>query len=368
MADLKYRQGSYAEVQLFAAPVLTDLADQISLEELATAYRWSGVAATALGDYDTALDQLQQAEILCHQVQNKDRLSRVWESMAFIYFLQKKLELALTYTQKSLELSREFSTVANVASSLSNIALVQLQLGRPIDALATLNEAITTVRSVSRNYLATFLANKAEILCYLGRFTEAQACFAEANDLFSKMDDDGGVLELSLLQAYEYHCALGEWQAATALLQRAQDLISQRLESDPEARARLLIALSQVALAKEDFLRADQYCQEALALVEEKDIAWWRPAVYYLLGRAEWGLGHDAQAAKTLHLGVTAVAGDGCPDYLPLLYLALAEVEPDRKVEHLQNCVMTANQRARYVDRIYCLDVAGAELLRSQPE
>ncbi|MBK7918396.1 MAG: tetratricopeptide repeat protein [Chloroflexi bacterium] len=71
-------------------------------------------------------------------------------------FYKKNLELALKYTQQSLELSRDFSTAANVASSLSNIALVQLQLGRPKDALITLEEAVTIVRGVSRNYLAAF--------------------------------------------------------------------------------------------------------------------------------------------------------------------------------------------------------------------
>ncbi|MBK8130985.1 MAG: tetratricopeptide repeat protein [bacterium] len=92
-------------------------------------------------------------------------------------YMAKNLELALKYTQQSLELSRDFSTAATFASSLSNIALVQLQLGQPKDALLTLEEAITIVRGVSRNYLAAFLVNKAEILCYLGDFAEAKVFF-----------------------------------------------------------------------------------------------------------------------------------------------------------------------------------------------
>lgn len=362
MADLKYRHGSYDEMHQFTNKVIRELTEQIPIVDLATAYRWSGVAATVSGDYEVALDQLYHAETLCYQIENRERLARIWESMAFVYFLQKNLELALKYTQQSLELSRDFSTVANVASSLSNIALVQLQLGQPKDALLTLEEAITIVRGVSRNYLAAFLVNKAEILCYLGDFAEAKVCFSEAGDLFSLMDDDFGLLEVSLSLAYEYHCALRDWDEASMILKRVQDLITLRPELNPEAQVRLLIALSQISLAKGDFLAAQRYGDQAFALVESKEIGWWRPAACYFSGKAKLELGNATQALDMLHLGVTAVANDGCPDYLPLLMLALAEAEPEKRIEHLQKCIASAEKRARYVDRAYCIEVAEARL------
>jgi tetratricopeptide (TPR) repeat protein len=364
MADLKYRHGSYNEMKYFASQVVTQLAEQIPVDELAHAYRWLGVVATTLGDYEVAIDHLRQAEMLNRQVQNKDRLARVLESMAFVYYLQKKLELALTYMRQSVELSRDFSIPANTASSLSNIALVEFQLGRPFDALATLEEAIKIVRQVSRNFLAVFLANKGEILCYLGEFSEAQECFAEANDLFNIMDDDSGLLEVCLLQAYEYYCALKEWDLARVLLKRAEELITLRPDFEPEASARLLIALSTVSLANDDFLAAKQQAIEALALVEEKEITWWRPAVYNLYARVSLALGEIEQAFQAAQSGITAVSNGGCPDYLPLLFLAMGEAKPEKRLEYLQDCVLAAEKRARYVDRVHCLQIAEIEMMK----
>jgi len=365
MADLKYRSGNYGEMEPFASKVITELARQIPEDEVAAAYRWSGVAATVQGNYEFAVSQLKQAEELNRAARNSDRLARTLESMAFVYFLQKKLELALVNMQHSVALSRNFSTPANTASALSNIALVQFQLGRPDDALFTFNEAIATARNVSRNFLANALTNKAEVLCYLGRFAEAQVCFAESGDLFSIMDDDRGMLEVLLLQAYEYHCALAEWEVALKLLHRAEDLIILHPDLSPEAHIRLHIALSQIALVKEDFSIALHQSSEALALVEEKEIAWWRPPAYYFHGKTQLALGQRERAMEALQMGINAVKSEGCADYLPLLYLALAEVEPEKKVQHFQNCEATAKKRARFKDRVYCLEVVGSELGKS---
>lgn len=363
MADLKYRQGDYDDMQALTARVIGELADQIPADELARAYQWSGVAATTLGNYDAALEDLQRAETLSRQIKNNDRLARVLESLAFVYFLKKKLELALVHMQQSVALARNFSIPANIASSLSNIALVQLQLGRPEDGLITLNEAIGLARDVSRNFLAHFLINKAEVLCYLGKFDEAQRCFNEANELFSSMDDERGLLEVTLLQAYEYYSALGAWDEASILLQQAQSLIAHWPELNLESQARLFIALGQVALAQQRLPEAQNYLVDALSLVDEKNLAWWRPVAYYFSGKVQLALGEGARALALLRMGETAVANEGCPDYLPLIYLALAEADPAQKTAHLQACLEAVQKRARYVDREYCLRTATSELL-----
>jgi len=362
MTDLKYRHGNYDEMQIYAAKVITELADYIPIDELAYAYRWSGVVATALGNYELALADLQRAETLCRQVANRDRLARVLESLAFVYYLQKKLDLALYYMQQSVDLARDFSVQANTASSLSNIALVQFQLGQPENALYTLTEAITIGREASRNFLAHFLINKAEVLCYLGRFSEAQTHFDEANDLFGRMDDERGLLELLLLQAHEYHIPLHEWDSASECLHRAQELMIPLSDSNSEARVRLLIGLGQMALEHQKVETAQDCFVEALELVEEKEIAWWRPSVYFFNGKTQLMLGLGDKAVETLQAGINAVNREGCPDYLPLLYLALAEAEPNKRVEHLRNCEVAAKKRARYADRVTCLQIVGSQL------
>lgn len=363
MADLKYRHGSYDEMKHFASQVVTQLAEQIPADELAHAYRWLGVVATAQGNYEVALNHLQIAEKLNRKVQNQDRLARVLESIAFVCFLQKKLEMALVYMQQSVNLSRDFSIPANTASSLSNIALVQYQLGRPLDALETLEEALAIGRQVSLNFLAHSLINKAEILCYLGQFDEAQICFSEANALFDRMDDERGLLEMTLVKAYEYCIALKKWDQAMIHLRRAEEMVNSELKQNPETVVRILLGFGQVALAEPNLLEAQGYLAKAFEIVEAKEVAWWRPTACLLSGKMFLMLDEFAKAAEMLRYGIASVvSNDGCPDYLPLLYLTLAEIEPDKRVEHLQNCIATAKNRARYVDRVYCLEAAGAAL------
>ncbi|MBK7918397.1 MAG: hypothetical protein IPJ94_19500 [Chloroflexi bacterium] len=42
--------------------------------------------------------------------------------------------------------------------------------------------------------------------------------------------------------------------------------------------------------------------------------------------------------------------------------LALSEAEPDKQIEHLQKCIASAEKRARYSERAYCIDGRGQTL------
>ncbi|MBK8130986.1 MAG: hypothetical protein IPK53_19420 [bacterium] len=80
-------------------------------------------------------------------------------------------------------------------------------------------------------------------------------------------------------------------------------MITASPELNPEAQVRLLIALSQISLAKGDFwLRSAG--GSGFALVESKEIGWWRPAACYFSGKAKLELGNATQALDMLHLGL----------------------------------------------------------------
>src|SRR5690606_26477436 len=128
------------------------------------AYQWLGMAASSKLDFKMALHYFQRAKRICLESRNNKRLARIMEGMAFVYYMQRDLKPALEAMQQSVELSRNFSTPANVVSALNNIALVQFTLGQPVEALSTFDEAIDLVRGVSRNFLAQTLGNRAEVL------------------------------------------------------------------------------------------------------------------------------------------------------------------------------------------------------------
>ena len=357
LAELKCRQGSFEEARKIVKRVINNLEQDLPLDELARTYQWDGFAASSLGDFDDALKSLKIAEDLCVQVSNNVRMAGVLENTAFVYFMQKKLEFALEAMQKSVNLSRDVSIPANAASSLSNIALIQFQLGRASEALVSLNDAIELVRDTSRNFLATALSNKAEILAYLGNFDEAKKVFDEAIHLFTAMDDQQGLLDAYLLLGYEYHCALEQWDEADYYFDRAANIINANDGEFSESKARLLIGNSQIALQKGQLTIANDAISKAEKLVLENSLSWWRPVVDYLNGKILIKEQNIASARESFQSGIAAIENEGCPDYLPLLQFELVKLEKDSEQmgKLLLACIESLINRSRFVDKKYCI-------------
>ncbi|MCB9422217.1 MAG: tetratricopeptide repeat protein [Ardenticatenaceae bacterium] len=356
LADIRYRQGYY-DMAINAANEIINISDfKYLTKEHASAYLWLGMSYSALGKSSEAQLHLNQAEKLCLAIQDNQKLARVLEAIAFVYYQQKDLQLALKSMQQSVNLSRNVSKPINLASSLNNIALVQHQLGSAEEALETLNESIKLVRETSRNFFARFVGNRAEILTYLGRYVEAQQDFEQAINLFMLMDDEQALSELFLVMGYEHYSMIGNWSQANSCFQKAEKLINK--EKFAEGRARLLIGKGNVALHTNQIIQSRQYFEKALTLIDEKKITWWRPAVLYYLAQSNLHSGDITAAKEQLLAAVKTVDNDGCPDYLPLIFFLLAQLEEnlhDRQ-QYLESCVKTAEKRARLLDKVYCFE------------
>ena len=291
-------------------------------------------------------------------IQDNQKLARVLEATAFVHYQQKNLQAALQAMQHSVDLSRNVSKPMNLASSLNNIALVQHQLGKAEEALDTLNESIELVRETSRNFLARFIGNRAEVLTYLGRYTEAQNDFKQAISLFMVMDDEQALAELYLVMGYEHYSMMGDWPQANECFQKVETLINQRNEDFAEETARLLIGMGQVALNTGKDQQARTHFESALKIIEEKNITWWHPAALFYLAQSNLQLGNVTTARQQLLAAIGAIENEGCPDYLPLIFFSLAHLEdtPNVKQQYLESCVQAAETRARLLDKIYCFE------------
>jgi tetratricopeptide (TPR) repeat protein len=265
--------------------------------------------------------------------------------MAFAYYSQRDLENALAMMQKSVQLSRDYSTPANIASALNNIALIQFSLGRPLEASETLNEAILLVADVSNNFLAQALANKAELAAYLGEFSAALTYFERAISLFQAMEDESGLVEVHLLWGYEYEAALGHVEAAQNHFQQAEALIEKKPEYYAEEKLRLLLGKTQLASLTGSLADAENHLQEASRLLNDYDLSWWQPAFYYYRGEYFRQQGDLDEARRDWQLGLDTIeARHGCPDYQPLILLGEARIaaDPDIKTGYLLNCLQRA--------------------------
>lgn len=364
MAELKCRQARYDEAQALTEKVITDWAELISSDELARAYQWLGTVASSKLDHELALSSLKQAEEICVATNNKKRMARVLEGIAYVHYGRRELESALEAMQRGVQLSRDFSVPATVASALNNIALIQSMLGLPKEAVQALNEAIELVQGTSRNFLAHFLSNKAVVLAYLGQFPEALNHFEEAMGHFIAMDDEHGMLETHLLWGYEYCNVLGRWDEARYHFEQAQRFIDQRPHSYPEEKVRLLLGYGQVELEYGETEKAESLLKTGEKLIEEMDFVWWRPVALYL--RALLELSRENRDETIIHLlkALKTIGDGGCPDYRPLILLELAQLEKnhEQRITYLEQCVQAAQRRARSLDRIYCFRRVG-ELL-----
>ena len=361
IADLKYRQAQFDQVNELTQHVITTYAEAISPEELARAYMWAGMADMAQGKVDAALTSLSQAETISLAANTNQRLASVLDAIAYVHYSRQELPLALDTMQRSLTLVRRFSTPVRVVSSLNNIAQIQFSLGQPEAALESLDEAVYLAQDTSRNHLAVVCSNRAEIMAYVGRFEEALADFEKAVNLYADMDDQYQLLATHINWGQEYCNALHRWDEATLHFVLAQDMMEKQGEQFREEKVRLLIGVGEMAVQTDRLDEAWHCLREALLVIEEKELNWWRPHALYWSGRAHIKEGNNAAAAASLHLALQAVTDRGCPDYLPLIWLALAELTTEQAEEThcLEQCLLTANQRARYVDRLYCQQRVG---------
>ena len=364
LAEIRYRQGNYSEAKALADSVISATAGQRFSPEMARAHTWHGMAAAALLEYDHAVHHLKKAEEISLAIDDAQRLSGVLEALAYIHYSRQELDLALEVMQRGVVIKRDFATPANYGIALNNVALIQSSLGLVEEALETLNRAAAIAEDTSRNVFAIVLSNRAEMLAYVGRFEDAERDFRKAVNLFAGMDDAYSQAMTHLLWGYEYCLVLQRWEEAQFHFDQSCRIFDFQSENYPEERARLLIGLGCLEIAVGTAEGANSLFHSALEIIREKELNWWKPAVYYFLGLICLHNRETGTAQDYFREAVETAAQRGCPDYLPLalLGLALAENEPETRAGYLRDCIEAAEKRTRFNDRIYCLKTAG-ELL-----
>lgn len=373
LAEIKYQQACYEDVQTLTAKVINNLAHHTSPEELSYAYLLYGMAATALFDYEGALNKLERAEKLYASAgSGKKRLPGILITKARIYCQNQKLEKALETAQDAAERVRANSdNPAQTSMVLTGLSQIQLRLGRPGAALRTIEETIERIHSASRNLLARALSWRAAVLIYLGQLPRAYVDLQEAIEILDIMDDAHGLVDAYLL-AGEYYSISNDWTRAHTYLTRAGQLIA----SQSEQRAtyivegvRLSLGVGHAALRNSRPNQAKSLFKRAIQIVKANDLTWWQPAVLYHMGllklmQAKSMQQEPREARQHFKAALRAIENGGNPDYFALILLQLANVEANkqRRLQYLAKCIRAAEKRAPYWHRITCYKVAGAVL------
>ncbi len=365
LAEFASRQGRYQPAYLLAQQVTQQLAQALPPEWLVMGHVWAGCAAGALGQRQAGLATLEQAEQLCLAAGLERQRVNIQDTVAYIHFLEGDLPAAMASLHKGVELARHTSTPTTLAYLLNNLALVQRMTGQFATAVLALDEALHLSAHTSRSGYAGILGIKGGVLAALGRFPEAQACFESALDRLLRLDDAYNQVEVYLLYASEYHIPLGDWQAAIHYLERAQQVIARDPASFGEEQARLWLTLGAARLGQGQLVEARQWLDQAVEQCRRLQLQWWLPGIYYYQGLGAQQRGEQAAALEAWQAAICAVEQErGCPEYLPLVYLALAESAPSgvEQWEYYAAALQAAGRHARYVERRLCLERAGRVL------
>lgn len=361
IAEIKYRQAHYEEAISSAQQALA--LEGVNTRQIARAYHWMGNSAIVMGEFEFAMQHLKMAEEMSLQIHDQKRQAQALEGIAYIYYIQKKLELARQNMRRSVDILHKISDPMNTASALNNIAVIEYHLGRVNDAVKTIDEALLVIQNSSRNFRARMLVNRAEFLCYLGWYEEANLNFTEAQELFDRMDDEEGLVGLYLHLANDYFADLDDWFAVSQYLNQAESIIKAQPAAYPEQNLRLHIGLSRLCLVNESLDQAIKHLDFCDKLIDEKQLVWWMPAVLYYQG-----LAYKMKQSKELsqinlifQRGLTAIEDNGSPDFRALLLLEQARSNLNETARNyvLQECIQAVAERARYRDRVYCLETAG---------
>ena len=369
MAEIRYRQGAFDEVQDLTTKTINDLKNGIDKDQLARAYIWAGWAASSKLNYSAALRDLERAEEICKQENNNLLLARVYEAISFTRYSQKELVLSLEAMQQGVELSREFSTPINIGIALSNVGFVQYTLGQYEEAVRTFNEAVLIGKESGKNLYALATTNRAATFSRLGDFKSALADFEHAVDLLATMNYPSLQVEAHLFWGFEYFGVLQKWQEARKQYEEAERLIDLQPDSYIEEKARLLAGLGQVEIHSGSLAKAKIYLRDSYKLIDEKELIWWRPIAEYFLGIVSKLEGNAVQASRYFQKSLSS-SQNGCPDFKPLVYLELAnlELEVEKREDLLEECILSARHRSRYGDKILCLENAGFLLSKSDKD
>ncbi len=365
LAELYYRLPDYEKAQALAQEVLRNESGTVPEQELARAYQWHGVAASRRMIFGEAIASLTEAERICLKIGDRARLARVLDGIAYVHYMQGRLEDALEAMERSAPLFSDTGMTANSASALNNVALIQTTLGRAEEALEALNQAVAMAIESSDNFHAHFLANRATVLAYLGRYEQALADFQDARTLLGSMDDQYGLVEVELLWGYEYCCAREEWDEAQHHFNVARQVIGERPEDFREHQVRLLIGTGSALVGQGEFVSAAGVLAEAERLCRAWQVRSWLPAVLLYASSAQLALGQRPHARELLTAALRSIQHEaGSADYLAPVNLNLAETATavDERRAFLERTLDAATGRARFADRRRCLERAIALL------
>jgi tetratricopeptide (TPR) repeat protein len=251
------------------------------------------------GDYEPALDWLEQAKEAYTKLEDTAGLAQVFIESGIVLLREGKYERARVLSNKSLELTREAGDQLTTVLVLNNLANVALEQGDYGAAQALFEESLTLSRAIEHKAgIAMALNNLGGLALEQGDYLSAKVLAEESLELSREM---GGKLgTASTLNNLGYMAmAHGDYGAAQNLFEECLVLI--REIGGKREIIVSLINLGNVSLAHGDYNAARELFEESVSLFRDmKDTS---NMAYILIGLGLVDLAEGKPEARKNILG-----------------------------------------------------------------
>lgn len=311
-ATLRLFEGRYEET-ITEAQTALDLLIQDEAMERAEAQRLVGRAYVGLGRLAEGVAQLEQALASFRQINSPYDVVNLLQDLTFAFASQGRLDEAAAYLNEALAIARRLGSPAQLAGVLNSLGWLHHARGEYRKALALYEEGLAAARrGDDLRGQANITDGLAGIYRDIGAYQRAEAFYSAALEI-ARRSRPGLAVRVLAARADMYRWQ-GDHSQALVVLEEAQQLAEER-GLDFEARG-LLRAAQGIALAESGEVEAGthllsnvvQFLKQRQA---EGDLAW----AQFLLSKALWLTGDEAQAAKELRQALDLAAKVGTDQF-----------------------------------------------------
>ena len=215
---------------------------------LADALRNIGVTHTHAGDFDAAIDELEEARRLYEQVGDLGGIGNTCGTLAQCYSIRGEPMQALGSLQRAQSAFERAGNTFDLGLTLNNTGMVYYELGEFDQSLQVYERGLRLVRGAQNTFQeAAILAGIAETYRSMSRFEESLATYEEARPLIEGLQIPYLTTEVTEGLALT-RLGLGQGEEAASLLRQ----VAPKPGESPSRVAQHQVALVQLALGRGD--------------------------------------------------------------------------------------------------------------------
>ena len=234
----------------------------------ASIFTWRSRCYRRQRDYEAAREDVNRALELAESMQDPRVLGEAYFQASLIAERDGQWGLARSYAERAKARFEEITDRAFVGKLLNNLGLLELQLGKPAEAVERLNEAFTVVlENGNDDDLATVVSSLGEVYLRIGDPATAEKHARHALSVLGTRDDrpeEIGGARLTLGRALLEQGSLDEAETALAEAEAAYA----ELSSDSH-RAAAWLAQGDLAQRRGDDARAAELFRRAAAVLQD---------------------------------------------------------------------------------------------------